>query len=63
MHPGKELQPQEAREQELERALKRLAAGVEPESVMQDMSRRLVNKLLHRPLTELREILPSNALP
>jgi len=53
-------QPQDFRKQELARALRLLAAGIDPQRVMEDMSRRLANKLLHRPLTVLRGILPQS---
>ena len=47
--------PENARRQELERALRRLAAGTEPSRVIEEMSRRLANKLLHPSTVWLRE--------
>jgi glutamyl-tRNA reductase len=47
--------PESARRQELERALRRLAAGAEPSRVIEEMSRRLANKLLHPSTVMLRE--------
>ena len=47
--------PEDARRQELERALRRLAAGAEPRGVIEEMSRRLANKLLHPTTVLLRE--------
>ncbi|HLS87140.1 MAG TPA: hypothetical protein VK043_12660 [Burkholderiales bacterium] len=38
---------EQARRAELERALRRIAHGEEPQRVMDEMSRRLANKLLH----------------
>ena len=50
--------PENARRQELERALRRLAAGAEPRHVIEEMSRRLANKLLHPSTVLLREAFP-----
>jgi glutamyl-tRNA reductase len=47
MQPRKLLPPEDARQRELERALRRLAAGASPDRVLEDLSRRLANKLLH----------------
>jgi glutamyl-tRNA reductase len=47
------LPPEEARREELARALRRLAAGAEPQHVLDEMSRRLANKLLHVPTVAL----------
>ena len=50
--------PEHARRHELERALRRLAAGAEPRGVLEEMSRRLANKLLHPSTVGLREKVP-----
>ena len=42
-----------ARRVELERALRLLERGIEPVRVLEDMSRRLTNKLLHAPTKAL----------
>jgi glutamyl-tRNA reductase len=41
------------REQELERALRRLSSGEDPQEVLEAFSRRLTNKLLHDPTVTL----------
>lgn len=41
------LPPEDARQEELARALRRLAAGGDPQQVMDEMTRRLAAKLLH----------------
>jgi len=41
------LPPEEARREELARALRRLEAGIAPQQVMDEMTRRLAAKLLH----------------
>ena len=46
---------EDARRRELERALRRLAAGAEPRGVIEEMSRRLANKLLHPATVRLRK--------
>jgi len=45
--------PEAARRVELERALRLLERGIEPVRVLEDMSRRLTNKLLHAPTKAL----------
>lgn len=45
----KPLSPEQARLAELERALRRLAAGRDAREVIEALSRRLTNKLLHAP--------------
>ena len=55
MPPSDTLSLEDARREELERALRRLAAGVEPRIVIEEMSRRLANKLLHAPIVALRD--------
>ena len=42
--------PEAARRLELERALRLLRAGKDPAHVVETLSRRLTNKLLHRPI-------------
>ena len=42
-------------ERELERARRRLKAGRDPAAVLEELSRRLTNKLLHVPTRKLRE--------
>lgn len=44
-----------ARRAELERALRRLRCGDAPSQVLEEMARRLVNKLLHAPTKALLE--------
>lgn len=46
----------EARRDELERALRRLQSGRAAAEVMEVLSRRLTNKLLHGPTRALREM-------
>ena len=41
------LPPEEARREELARALRRLESGIAPQQVMDGMTRRLAAKLLH----------------
>lgn len=41
------LPPEDARREELARALRRLEAGIAPQQVMDEMTRRLAAKLLH----------------
>lgn len=41
------LPPEEARREELARALRRLESGIAPQQVMDEMTRRLAAKLLH----------------
>jgi glutamyl-tRNA reductase len=45
----------DAREHELERALRLLKRGREAAEVLEELSRRLTNKLLHAPTRALRE--------
>lgn len=47
--PGSCLSVEESRRSELERALKLLNAGKDPVQVMEALSLRLTNKLLHAP--------------
>jgi glutamyl-tRNA reductase len=42
-------------QRELERALRRLQSGRDAAEVMEELSRRLMNKLLHAPTRALRE--------
>jgi len=44
-----------ARHEELERALRRLARGEDPARVLDELSRRLANRLLHAPTKALHE--------
>jgi glutamyl-tRNA reductase len=46
---------EDARRDELERALRLLGAGRDAREVIEELSRRLTNKLLHRPTLALRE--------
>jgi glutamyl-tRNA reductase len=41
--------------EELDRALRQLAAGHDPHEVIGDLARRITNKFLHRPMTMLGE--------
>ena len=50
MPPSKASPPEAV---ELERALRLLERGIEPALVFEDMSRRLMNKLLHAPTKAL----------
>jgi glutamyl-tRNA reductase len=45
---------EDARRQELERALRLLRSGRDAAQVLEALSRRLTNKLLHEPTQELR---------
>lgn len=45
-----------AQHDELERALRRLARGEDPARVLDELSRRLANKLLHAPTRTLHEM-------
>jgi glutamyl-tRNA reductase len=47
--------PEQSRRLELERALRLLARGREASEVLESLSRRLTNKLLHPPIRALRE--------
>lgn len=49
-------QMQHLAQQELERALKKLSAGQSQQTVLNEFSERLVNKLTHNPTTGLRQI-------
>lgn len=49
-------QMQHLAEQELQRALKKLSAGQSQQTVLNEFSERLVNKLTHNPTTGLRQI-------
>ncbi|KTD57281.1 glutamyl tRNA reductase [Legionella shakespearei DSM 23087] len=49
-------QMQQLAQQELERALKKLSAGQSQQTVLNEFSERLVNKLTHNPTTGLRQI-------
>jgi glutamyl-tRNA reductase len=42
------------RRHELERALRRLRRGADPARVLEELSRRLMNKLIHAPTKGLR---------
>ena len=55
-------QPEAARRLELERALRLLRAGKDPVDVMETLSRRLTNKLLHQPLRLLDEAFAADTL-
>jgi glutamyl-tRNA reductase len=55
MPPLRTLPPEDARQHELERALHRLAAGAPPECVLEDLSRRLANKLIHGATVAIRD--------
>lgn len=46
---------EEARRAELERALRRLKNGRDAAAVLEELSRRLTNKLMHAPTRALRE--------
>jgi glutamyl-tRNA reductase len=46
---------EDARREELERALRLLRSGRDAAQVLETLSRRLTNKLLHEPTQELRE--------
>lgn len=48
-------QAEEQRDQELERALRQLAAGNDAEKVLTQLARSLTNKLIHTPSTQLRK--------
>lgn len=48
-------QAESLRDQELERALKQLAAGTDAEKVLQNFARLLTNKLIHTPSTQLKK--------
>lgn len=55
--PAREhLNPEYARRQELERAFRLVANGCDATLVMEQLSRRLTAKLLHRPMTALMNI-------
>jgi glutamyl-tRNA reductase len=43
------------RQHELDRALNLLRSGAEPARVLEELSRRLMNKLIHAPTKALRE--------
>ena len=47
------LDEENAREAELERALRLLRRGDDPSRILDEMSRRLMNKLLHAPTKAL----------
>jgi glutamyl-tRNA reductase len=49
------MKQDEARTLELERALRLLRRGCDAGAVLESLSRRLTNKLLHTPTRELRE--------
>ncbi|MGL6030093.1 MAG: glutamyl-tRNA reductase [Legionella sp.] len=49
-------QMQSLAQQELQRALKKISAGVQHDTVLSEFSERLVNKLTHSPTTALRQI-------
>jgi glutamyl-tRNA reductase len=51
-------QPEVARRLELERALRLLRAGKDPVQVIEGLSKRLTNKLLHKPIRLLDEAFP-----
>src|SRR6267378_590148 len=44
-----------ARDEELDRALRLLRRGVDPARILDELSRRLMNKLIHAPTKALRE--------
>lgn len=45
-----------ARSAELERALRLLRHGAEPARILDELSRRLMNKLIHAPIKALRDV-------
>jgi glutamyl-tRNA reductase len=51
----KNLDVDRARGAELERALRLLRRGENPARILDELSRRLMNKLIHAPTTALRE--------
>jgi len=48
-------QAEQIRDAELEKALKQLASGSQPEQVLNDLARLLTNKLIHRPSVQLKK--------
>ena len=55
-------QPEVARRLELERALRLLRAGKDPVQVVEMLSKRLTNKLLHGPIRLLDEAFPAKTV-
>lgn len=55
MAPAVHQAIEDARQHELERAVRLLHAGRDAAEVMEGLSRRLTNKLLHGPMRTLRE--------
>jgi glutamyl-tRNA reductase len=51
--PSDSMAPELARHLELERALKLLRTGKDPVRILEELSRRLTNKLLHAPTNAL----------
>jgi len=47
------MHPETARRQELERGLRLLWRGIDPAKVVEELSRRLTNKLMHTPTCAL----------
>jgi hypothetical protein len=52
----KPISIERARDEELDRALRRLRRGEEPARVLDEFSRRLTNKLMHAPTKALRDV-------
>ena len=62
MNPGESMESWASRVEMYEKgkALQRIANGDDPVEVMEDMSRRIMEKLLHPILTAIRESVPDN---
>jgi glutamyl-tRNA reductase len=55
--PGHELLQGDKGQEELERALRRLSRGEDPQQVLEAFSRRLTNRLMHEPTVKLYHLL------